>query len=117
MLWRVITALKLSRQAIVFGGHARTRMAGPQRTRRRYRIYRVHHANYPHLTALFDHLSVPVVKSNMSFGASLMASFEHALTTLMRCSHSGAMWRTLFSAHDPRRVLNKHGLAARPTRT
>jgi predicted NAD/FAD-binding protein len=28
------------------------------------------YANYPHLTALFDHLDVPVTKSNMSFGAS-----------------------------------------------
>jgi predicted NAD/FAD-binding protein len=28
------------------------------------------YANYPKLTALFDHLDVPVVKSNMSFGAS-----------------------------------------------
>ncbi len=29
------------------------------------------HRNYPHLTGLFDHLDVPVVKSDMSFGVSV----------------------------------------------
>ena len=41
------------------------------------------YANYPHLAALFKELDVPVVKSNMSFGASIDGGrFEYALTNL-----------------------------------
>ena len=53
------------------GGHARTRMAGPNANTPVDTGFIVfNYANYPKLTALFDHLDVPVVKSNMSFGAS-----------------------------------------------
>ena len=53
------------------GGHARTRMAGPNADTPVDTGFIVfNYANYPKLTALFDHLDVPVVKSNMSFGAS-----------------------------------------------
>ncbi|KIN75214.1 Dehydrogenase [Sulfitobacter noctilucae] len=41
------------------------------------------YANYPHLAALFAELDVPVVKSNMSFGASIDGGrFEYALTSI-----------------------------------
>ncbi len=53
------------------GGHARTRMAGPNRDQAVDTGFIVfNYANYPHLTKLFDDLDVPVTKSNMSFGAS-----------------------------------------------
>lgn len=53
------------------GGHARTRMAGPNADTPVDTGFIVfNYANYPKLTALFDHFDVPVVKSNMSFGAS-----------------------------------------------
>lgn len=53
------------------GGHARTRMAGSNANTPVDTGFIVfNYANYPKLTALFDHLDVPVVKSNMSFGAS-----------------------------------------------
>ncbi|MGR3483796.1 MAG: NAD(P)/FAD-dependent oxidoreductase [Paracoccaceae bacterium] len=54
------------------GGHARTRMGGPegdQPVDTGFIVY--NEANYPHLTALFDDLGVETVPSNMSFGASL----------------------------------------------
>ncbi len=54
------------------GGHARTIMAGPQRDEAVDTGFIVfNYANYPHLAALFDHLQVPVTRSNMSFGASI----------------------------------------------
>jgi predicted NAD/FAD-binding protein len=41
------------------------------------------HTNYPHLTALFHELGVPVTKSNMSFGASLRGgAIEYGLASL-----------------------------------
>ncbi|WP_412505614.1 NAD(P)/FAD-dependent oxidoreductase [Roseovarius sp. SYSU LYC5161] len=54
------------------GGHARTITAGkrgdvPVDTG--FIVF--NHANYPNLTRLFETLEVPVVKSNMSFGASV----------------------------------------------
>lgn len=53
------------------GGHARTKMAGPNRDTPVDTGFIVfNYANYPHLAALFAHLEVPVEKSNMSFGAS-----------------------------------------------
>ncbi|HKL69040.1 NAD(P)/FAD-dependent oxidoreductase [Salibaculum sp.] len=54
------------------GGHARTRMAGPrgdQPVDTGFIVF--NYANYPHLAALFDKLDVPVIKSDMSFGASV----------------------------------------------
>lgn len=55
-----------------FGGHARTVMAGlrgdvPVDTG--FIVF--NYANYPHLTALFRDLDVPVQRSDMSFGVSL----------------------------------------------
>ncbi len=53
------------------GGHARTVMAGKrgdQPVDTGFIVF--NYTNYPHLTALFDKLDVPVAKSNMSFGAS-----------------------------------------------
>jgi predicted NAD/FAD-binding protein len=66
------------------GGHARTRLAGPkgdQPVDTGFIVF--NYANYPHLAALFDELDVPVVKSNMSFGASIDGGrIEYALATL-----------------------------------
>lgn len=54
------------------GGHARTVMAGKHGTQPVDTGFIVFNkVNYPHLTRLFDELSVPVVKSDMSFGASV----------------------------------------------
>lgn len=53
------------------GGHARTRMAGKNNDQSVDTGFIVfNYANYPNLTKLFEHLNVPVTKSNMSFGAS-----------------------------------------------
>lgn len=66
------------------GGHARTVMAGKngdQPVDTGFIVF--NYANYPHLAALFDELNVPVIKSNMSFGASINGGqFEYALTSL-----------------------------------
>ena len=66
------------------GGHARTRMAGrngDQPVDTGFIVF--NYANYPHLTALFDELDVPVVKSNMSFGASFGGGrMEYGLASL-----------------------------------
>lgn len=54
------------------GGHARTIMAGQSGTQPVDTGFIVfNYANYPHLAALFKELDVPVVKSSMSFGASI----------------------------------------------
>ncbi|MCC5973348.1 MAG: FAD-dependent oxidoreductase [Rubellimicrobium sp.] len=54
------------------GGHARTRMVGPNRDIPVDTGFIVFNkVNYPHLTALFHALDVPVTESNMSFGASI----------------------------------------------
>ncbi|TVP72443.1 MAG: FAD-dependent oxidoreductase [Rhodobacteraceae bacterium] len=66
------------------GGHARTVMAGKrgdQPVDTGFIVF--NYANYPHLTALFDKLDVPVCKSNMSFGASFGGgAFEYSLSGL-----------------------------------
>jgi predicted NAD/FAD-binding protein len=66
------------------GGHARTIMAGKngdQPVDTGFIVF--NYANYPHLADLFAELDVPVVKSNMSFGASIDGGrFEYALTNL-----------------------------------
>ena len=66
------------------GGHARTVMAGKrgdQPVDTGFIVF--NYANYPYLAALFDELNVPVVKSNMSFGASIDGGrLEYALTSL-----------------------------------
>lgn len=54
------------------GGHARTIMAGKngdQPVDTGFIVF--NYANYPHLAALFAELDVPVIESNMSFGASI----------------------------------------------
>ncbi|MEM6482765.1 MAG: FAD-dependent oxidoreductase [Pseudomonadota bacterium] len=54
------------------GGHARTIMAGKngdQPVDTGFIVF--NYANYPYLTELFNTLNVPVVKSRMSFGASV----------------------------------------------
>ncbi|MFK7744303.1 MAG: NAD(P)/FAD-dependent oxidoreductase [Roseobacter sp.] len=66
------------------GGHARTKMAGKngdQPVDTGFIVF--NYANYPYMAALFDQLNVPVVKSNMSFGASINGGeLEYALTSL-----------------------------------
>ena len=63
------------------GGHARTVVAGrngDQPVDTGFILF--NYANYPNLTALFRDLNVPVEKSDMSFGVSLMAGrLEYAL--------------------------------------
>ncbi|MEQ6203239.1 FAD-dependent oxidoreductase [Sulfitobacter sp. HNIBRBA2951] len=65
------------------GGHARTVMAGKngnQPVDTGFLVF--NYANYPNLAALFAELDVPVVKSNMSFGASIAGGkLEYALTS------------------------------------
>lgn len=56
------------------GGHARTIMAGKSGTQPVDTGFIVfNYANYPNLVELFEELAVPVVKSTMSFGASVRA--------------------------------------------
>ena len=66
------------------GGHARTVMAGKrgdQPVDTGFIVF--NYANYPQLTAMFDDLDVPVVKSDMSFGASVMGGrMEYGLSSL-----------------------------------
>ncbi|OAN76027.1 cyclopropane-fatty-acyl-phospholipid synthase [Sulfitobacter sp. EhC04] len=66
------------------GGHARTVIAGKngdQPVDTGFIVF--NYANYPNLAALFAELDVPVVKSNMSFGASIDGGrIEYALTSL-----------------------------------
>lgn len=98
------------------GGHARTRMAGPNKDQPVDTGFIVFNdANYPHLTALFDHLDVPIVDSNMSFGASFYGgSMEYALQSL------DALFATRSNIANPKfyRMLldlvrfNRHGLTA-----
>ncbi|OWJ79391.1 NAD(P)/FAD-dependent oxidoreductase [Haematobacter genomosp. 1] len=64
-----------------FGGHARTVLAGARGDRAVDTGFIVfNYATYPHLTAMFRDLNVPVEKSDMSFGASLQGGrLEYAL--------------------------------------
>ena len=67
-----------------FGGHARTVLAGrtgDQPVDTGFIVF--NHVNYPHLTAMFRDLEVPIRKSDMSFGVSLDGGeFEYALRDL-----------------------------------
>lgn len=97
------------------GGHARTIIAGKhgnQPVDTGFLVF--NYANYPNMAALFDELSVPVTKSNMSFGASIHGGkFEYGLASL------DAIFAQRRNALDPRflRMLrdivhfNKHALA------
>lgn len=80
------------------GGHARTRMAGRKGDTPVDTGFIVfNYANYPHLAALFDELDVPVVPSNMSFGASIGGGrLEYGLASL------GALFAQPRNAVDPR---------------
>lgn len=65
-------AVTLFEAASRLGGHARTITAGKrgdQPVDTGFIVF--NYANYPHLTRMFHDLDVPVVKSNMSFGASI----------------------------------------------
>ena len=66
------------------GGHARTKMAGKrgdQPVDTGFIVY--NNANYPNLAALFKKLAVPVVPSNMTFGASIAGGkLEYGLRSL-----------------------------------
>lgn len=98
------------------GGHARTIVAGrngDQPVDTGFIVF--NYANYPHLAQLFRALDVPVVKSDMSFGASLDGGrIEYALATL------GSIFAQKKNMVNPRflRMLkdithfNKHALDA-----
>ncbi|MCF2905172.1 FAD-dependent oxidoreductase [Octadecabacter sp. CECT 8868] len=65
-------AVTLFEAAPRLGGHARTVMAGlngDQPVDTGFIVF--NYANYPHLTRMFQELDVPVVKSDMSFGATI----------------------------------------------
>nr|WP_323786364.1 FAD-dependent oxidoreductase [Thalassovita sp.] len=65
-------AVTLYEAAPGMGGHARTVMAGlrgDQPVDTGFIVF--NYANYPHLTRMFQDLDVPVVKSDMSFGATI----------------------------------------------
>ncbi|MCR8826917.1 FAD-dependent oxidoreductase [Photobacterium sp. TY 1-4] len=80
------------------GGHARTRMAGRNADTPVDTGFIVfNYANYPHLAKLFAELEVPVVPSNMSFGASIGGGrLEYGLASL------GALFAQRRNAVDPR---------------
>ncbi|MGI9391523.1 MAG: NAD(P)/FAD-dependent oxidoreductase [Boseongicola sp.] len=65
-------AVTLFEAAPRLGGHARTVIAGingDQPVDTGFIVF--NHSNYPHLTQMFSDLDVPIVKSDMSFGASI----------------------------------------------
>ena len=66
------------------GGHARTIVAGKrgdQPVDTGFIVF--NYKTYPHLTALFDELDVPVTESNMSFGVSARGGrFEYGLNSI-----------------------------------
>ncbi|WP_375691877.1 NAD(P)/FAD-dependent oxidoreductase [Pseudooceanicola sp. LIPI14-2-Ac024] len=71
------------------GGHARTIHCGPDGSQPVDTGFIVFNkVNYPHLVALFEKLEVPVVKSDMSFGASFMGG---------RLEYGLPSYRALFS--------------------
>jgi len=80
------------------GGHARTVIAGrhgDQPVDTGFIVF--NHANYPHLTRIFDTLDVPVTESDMSFGASVRGGrLEYGLRGAPAFF---AQWR---NATDPR---------------
>ncbi|MEP4195475.1 MAG: FAD-dependent oxidoreductase [Aliishimia sp.] len=97
------------------GGHARTIVAGKrgdQPVDTGFLVF--NYANYPLMAELFAELDVPVVKSNMSFAASIKGgALEYGLASL------GALFAQPRNAANPqflrmiRDILrfNKHGLA------
>ncbi|MDF1716323.1 MAG: FAD-dependent oxidoreductase [Antarcticimicrobium sp.] len=77
-------AVTLYEAAPRLGGHARTILAGrngDQPVDTGFIVF--NDANYPHLTAMFDALGVPVENSDMSFGATIDGGrIEYGLKTL-----------------------------------
>lgn len=77
-------AVTLFEASPTLGGHARTVMAGlngDQPVDTGFIVF--NYANYPHLTRMFQDLDVPVVKSDMSFGASINnGQIEYGLRNL-----------------------------------
>ncbi|MEY8096232.1 NAD(P)/FAD-dependent oxidoreductase [Falsihalocynthiibacter sp. S25ZX9] len=77
-------AVTLFEAAPKLGGHARTVMAGKngdQPVDTGFIVF--NYANYPHLTRMFQDLDVPVIKSDMSFGASINGgNIEYGLRDL-----------------------------------
>ncbi|EAQ03199.1 Putative cyclopropane/cyclopropene fatty acid synthesis protein, flavin amine oxidase [Pseudooceanicola batsensis HTCC2597] len=98
------------------GGHARTVLAGKrgdQPVDTGFIVF--NYPNYPLLTRLFDELGVPVVKSDMSFGASVRGGrIEYGLSDLR------AVFAQLRNMADPRFIgmlrdvmrFNKRAVAA-----
>jgi uncharacterized protein len=80
------------------GGHARTVLAGKrgdQPVDTGFIVY--NKVNYPHMVRLFEKLSVPVVESNMTFGASIAGGkLEYGLRNL------GAVFAQKRRLADPR---------------
>jgi predicted NAD/FAD-binding protein len=98
------------------GGHARTVIAGKngdQPVDTGFIVY--NNVNYPNLVALFQELNVPVVKSDMSFGASINGgALEFSLSSLKGVF---AQKRNLFNPSYLQMLrdivyFNKHGAAA-----
>ena len=77
-------AVVLYEAAPRLGGHARTVMAGKRGDQPVDTGFIVFNkVNYPHLLGLFEKLDVPVMESNMSFGASIGGGWlEYALRDL-----------------------------------
>ncbi|MCG6904368.1 MAG: FAD-dependent oxidoreductase [Rhodobacter sp.] len=77
-------AVTLYEAAPRLGGHARTVVAGrngDQPVDTGFIVF--NYANYPHLTRMFQDLDVPVVRSDMSFGATIdNGRIEYALRSL-----------------------------------
>lgn len=65
--------ITLYEQSSVVGGHSRTVDIGNVAIDTGFIVF--NDKNYPHLTALFTHLNVPIAKSNMSFGVSIDNGF------------------------------------------
>lgn len=98
------------------GGHARTVIAGKrgdQPVDTGFIVF--NHVNYPNLTAMFEALEVPVVDSDMSFGASFDGGrCEYALTSI------DSVFASRRNLADPRFLrmirdilhFNKHAVAA-----
>ncbi len=91
-------AVVLFEAANRLGGHARTKVAGKrgdQPVDTGFIVY--NRVNYPHLVRLFEKLSVPVVKSSMTFGASIAGGkLEYGLRNL------GAVFAQKRRLADPR---------------
>ena len=98
------------------GGHARTKIAGKRGDQPVDTGFIVFNkVNYPNLVGLFDQLQVPVVPSNMGFGASIQGGWlEYALASI---DHIFAQRGNIASPRFLRMLrdilrFNKHAAAA-----